>query len=260
MSSGSWGLTCDPLCHTCIIQPSVTACWVRHCLVKHDVMWPQGTSNLKLSSEAPLGSSDGKLIFCHQAGRCTHGYLGHAWHLQQGSHLSAKASSAAKLGEPESSKGTALAQGHQELWEKSDCITVKMLWWCFLCLPSFYHMFGGEKFSLRLKSEQEAGQKQQRTSIVTPLDIYEDSTCKYLYIPFVEGNWCHSAVNTGGFIAAFSLFIVIGQREESLQITSKLELRSAVLALQLSPDFNVLGILTGGSQKVAADFGFYLPS
>lgn len=111
MSSGSWGLTCDPLCHTCIIQPSVTVCWVRHCLVKHDVMWPQGTSNLKLSSEAPPGSSDGKLIFCHQAGRCTHGYLGHAWHMQQGSHLSAKASSAAKLGEPQSSKGDCFGSG-----------------------------------------------------------------------------------------------------------------------------------------------------
>lgn len=137
------------------------------------------------------------------------------------------------------------------------------LWKCgggAFCACPVSTTFGGEKFSLSLKSEQEAGQKQQRTSIVTPLDIYEDSTCKYLYIPFVEGNWCHSAVNTGGFIAAFSLFIVIGQREESLQITSKLELRSAVLALQLSPDFNVLGILTGGSQKVAADFGFYLPS
>lgn len=95
---------------------------------------------------------------------------------------------------------------------------------------STMHLEGKEeKFSLSLWFKQQAGQEWQRASIVTPLAIYEGTTCKSLYIPFVEGNWCFTAVNIRRLIAPFSIFSVTGWREEPLQITSKGKLRSAGL-------------------------------
>lgn len=44
----------------------------------HDVRSPWGMANLKESSQSPPGSSDRKLVFCHQASRCPHCYWGHA--------------------------------------------------------------------------------------------------------------------------------------------------------------------------------------
>jgi len=185
--------------------------------------WPQGMVNLKESSQAPPGSSDKKLVFCTRlAGAytatqdmrhdCTQASSSHTWPGQQHQELQRESLSASAL-------------AHQELqqWDQ----------WPHHCrnvMISTMHLEGKEeKFSRSLWFKQQAGQKWQRASVITSLAIYEATTCKCLYIPCIEGNWCCTAVNIGGLIAPSSVFIVKGWKEEPLQITSKGRLRSAGL-------------------------------